>query len=288
MVARDRWWRGIDGDLEQLAKSCHACQGVQKAPAVAPLHPWIRPARPWSRVHIDFAGPFMGHMFLIAVDAHSKWPEVVQMNTTNAAQTITVLRQMFATYGLPKQLVSDNGPQFTSAEFTEFCSVNEIQHVRVAPYHPSSNGLAERFVQTFKGEMKKGEKDGLPLPHRLASFLLTYCTTPHATTGVPPCVLMMGRGIRTRMDLLRPDLDVTVQEKQFKQKQQHDEHSVDRSFLNGQQVMTRLFNRSQKWIAGVIVKRLGPVSYLVQLNDGSTWKKHIDHIRARSNQSVEE
>ena len=83
----------------------------------------------------------MGHMFLIAVDAHSKWLEVVQMNTTNAAQTITVLRQMFATYGLPEQLVSDNGLQFASAEFTEFYSVNGIQHVRLAPYHTSSNGL---------------------------------------------------------------------------------------------------------------------------------------------------
>ena len=89
---------------------------------------------------------------------------------------------------------------------------------------------------------------------------------PHNTAchnGVPPCVLMMGRGICTRMDLLYPGIDDTVQEKQFKQKQQHDEHSVDRSFLNGQQVMTRLFNRSQKWIAGVIVRRLGPISYLV-------------------------
>ena len=135
------------------------------------------------------------------------------MKTTNATQTITVLRQMFLTYGLPEQLMSDNGPQFASAEFTEFCSVNGIQHVWVAPYHPSSNKLAEHFLQTFKNAMKKGEKDGLPLPHRLASFLLTYHMTPRATMGVPPCVLMMGRGIRTRMDLLCPDHDATVQEK---------------------------------------------------------------------------
>ena len=149
------------------------------------------------------------------------------MNTTNVAQIITVLRQMFATYGLTEQLVSDNVPQFASAEFKEFCSVNGIQHVHVAPYHPSSNELAERFIQTFKSVMKKGKKDGLPLPHRLASFLLTYRATSHATMGVPPCVLMMGRGICTRMDLLCPGIDDTVQEKQFKQKQQIDEHSVD-------------------------------------------------------------
>jgi len=89
-------------------------------------------------------------MYLIAVDAHSKWPEVVQMKTTTATQTIIVLRQMFCAYGIPEQLVSDNGPQFSSTEFAQFCSANGIKHIRVAPYHPSSNGLAERFVQTFK------------------------------------------------------------------------------------------------------------------------------------------
>ena len=114
----------------------------------------------FSRIHIDFAGPFLDKMFLIVVDAHSKWPEVVQMSTTTTSKTVEVLQVLFAKYGLPEQLVSDNGPQFTSEDFAHFMKANGIKHICSAPYHPSSNGLVERFMQTSKRAMKAGEKDG--------------------------------------------------------------------------------------------------------------------------------
>ena len=110
---------------------------------------------------MDFAGPYQSKMFLIVVDAHSKWPEVIQMSSTSAEQTVVVLRQLFATYGLPLQLVSDNGPQFTAVKFQHFLKGNGVKHIRCTPYHLSSNGLAERFVRTFKQAMKAGENDGL-------------------------------------------------------------------------------------------------------------------------------
>ena len=96
--------------------------------------------RPWQRVHVDFAGPFQGKMFLLVVDAHSKWPEVVNMTTTSAQCTIEELRRMFASYGIPEQLVSDNGPQFVSGCFEEFMKMNGVKHIKCTPYHPSSNG----------------------------------------------------------------------------------------------------------------------------------------------------
>ena len=163
-------------------------------------------------------------MFLIAVDAHSKWPEVVEMSTTTATQTVAVLRKMFAANGLPEQLVSDNGPQFVSGEIASFCQFNGIKHIRVSPYHPSSNGLTERFVQTFKVAMRKSEKDGLMFSHRLASFFLLYRATPQGTTAVPPSVLSMGHSLRTRFDLLHPNPGATVVSNQASQKQQHDNH----------------------------------------------------------------
>ena len=92
----------------------------------------------------------LGKSFLVVVDAHSKWPEVFEMSSTTALKTIATLRHLFATYGLPEQLVSDSGPQFTSEEFQTFMKQNGIKHIRCAPYHPSSNGAAEQFVQTFK------------------------------------------------------------------------------------------------------------------------------------------
>ena len=69
------------------------------------------------------------------------------MKTTTAAKTIEVLRQLFVAYGLPEQVVSDNGPQFTAEEFKDFMKVNGIKHIRSTPYHPSTNGLVEQFVQ---------------------------------------------------------------------------------------------------------------------------------------------
>ena len=272
------WWPGLDRDLDVLTKSCQPCQEMQNAPAVAHLHPWLWPSRPWAQVHIDFAGPFLNRMFLIIVDTHSKWPEVVEMKTTTAVQTIVELHKVFSVYGIPEQIVSDNGPQFVSAEFGEFCKVNDIKHIRVSPYHPSSNGLAERFVQTFKRAMKKGLKDGLPLEVRLASFLLTYCTTAHGTTDVPLCMLFMGHSLRTRLDILRPDSAARVLEKQAQQKEQHDAHACERKLGIGQAVMARAFSSSTRWLPGVVTRQIGPLTYLIQLTDGTVWRRHIDQL----------
>ena len=189
------WWPGLDQDIEDLVKACQPCQSVKQAPPAAPMHPWTWPSEPWKRVHIDFAGPFLGKMYFLAIDAHSKWPEVFEMNQTTTARTITVLRHLFATYGLPDQIVSDNGPQFTAEDFAAFMQANGVRHIRCSPYHPSSNGAVERFVRTFKQTMTAGNRDGRTTQHRLENFLLLYRTVPHATTKVAPCTLFLGRSI---------------------------------------------------------------------------------------------
>ena len=94
----------------------------------APVHPWTFPSKPWSRIHIDFAGPISGTMYLVVVDAYSKFPEVVKMTSTTSTATINVLRDIFSCYGLPEIMVSDNGPQFISSEFQQFCRNNGIMH----------------------------------------------------------------------------------------------------------------------------------------------------------------
>ena len=109
----------------------------------------------------------MGKSFLIAVDAHSKWPEVIPMSTTTAEKTVSELHKLFATHGLPEQIVSDNGAQFTSQHFEEFMKLNGIKHICSAPYHPATNGEAERFVQTFKHAMKASMSDGGSLEMKL-------------------------------------------------------------------------------------------------------------------------
>ena len=114
------WWPGMDSDLEEKVRRCVDCQVNQKSPAKAPLHPWEWPERPWSRLHVDYAGPFLGKMFLVIVDAYSKWLEVVITNSATSLTTIEQLRKLFAVHGLPELIISDNGPAFSSDEFKVF------------------------------------------------------------------------------------------------------------------------------------------------------------------------
>ena len=123
------------------------------------LNPWIWTPKPWSRVHIDFGGPLYGKMYMIIIDTHSKWPEVFEMTSTTAYKTIDVLRGVFATYGLPDQIVSNKGPQFIADQFQMFLKSNGLKHIRSAPYHPATNGAVERFIQTLKKSIVAGRND---------------------------------------------------------------------------------------------------------------------------------
>ena len=149
------WWPALDQDIEEKVKSCAECQFQLPLPPLSPLSPWQWPSCPWSRVHVDFLGPFMGHMFLLLMDAHSKWMEVHPMASITAKATIQSLRNIFAQFGLPERIVTDNGPTFVSTEFKDFLQRNSVIHTTTSPYHPSSNGMAEQAVQTFKNGLKK-------------------------------------------------------------------------------------------------------------------------------------
>ena len=108
---------------------------------------------------MDFAGPLYGKTNFIIVDIQYKWPEVFEMTSTMTSKTIDILRQVFAVYGLRDQLVSDNGPQFSSEEFQLFLKRNGLKHCRTAPYYPATNSVAERFLQTLKKSIMAGRRD---------------------------------------------------------------------------------------------------------------------------------
>ena len=126
------WWPKIDQDIENVVKQCSTCQENRSSPTVAPLHPWQWPSQPWSRVHLDFAGPYMGHMFLVISDAHSKWLDAYLMNSITSSRTIDVLRSVFATHGLPQIIVTDNGSSLRVRSFEISCPrmESDTQHLR--------------------------------------------------------------------------------------------------------------------------------------------------------------
>lgn len=270
------WWPGIDHQIEDISKSCLGCLQNQRQPQVAPPHTWEWPSTVWQRVHIDYAGPFLDRMFLVVVDAYSKWPEVFPVKNATSTVTIETLRTLFARTGLPQQLVSDNGSQFTSEEFQMFMKRNGIKHITTVPFHPATNGLAERFVQTFKHSMKAMANSKLSISEKLANFLLSYRNTEHSTTGQTPSVLFMGRSLRSRLDLLKPDLhrDVSKKQSSLMKKQ-----SPVRTFHEGQSVIARDYRHgNKKWQTGEIVSKTGPLTYTVRVPPGLIWRRHVDQL----------
>ena len=183
--------------------------------------------------------PHLGHMFLVIVDAHSKWMEINACKTATSTSTIEHLRTLFATDGLPELLQTDNGSVFTSSEFTSFLEQNGIRHPTSAPYHPATNGLEERAVQTFKEFIRKPSQGSLHT--QISRFLFQYRITPHSTTGVPLAKLLLGRRPRSILDLALPSVQSWVTAKQEKQRVAHDRNAKARTFAVGVCVYVRDF-----------------------------------------------
>ncbi len=275
------WWPTLDKEIEAKVKSCGICAAVRNMPPTAPLHTWEWPTRIWQRLHIDFAQKG-NHTFLVVIDSHSKWLEVFNLNSTTAEKTCEILRTLFASYGLPEEIVTDNGPQFISSAFKSFLKRNGVRHTLVPPYHPASNGAAERSVQILKRNLEKQvlQKGAfLPMAHRLANFLYAYRNTPHTVTGVTPASLFLKRSPRTKLSLIHPNLAETIEHQQRQQKKSHDSPNAKRrEFNTGDRVQVKEFNsKNVKWNDGIIENRLGSLTYQVNVQ-GKTKKIHVDHL----------
>lgn len=208
------WWPGLDAEIEDFVGKCPSCIQNRADPPATVLGHWEGASRRWQRVHIDYAGPFQGRQWLVWIDAHTKFAGASIVKNADSASTIRVLREVFGFFGVPDQIVSDKGTPLVSEEFSAFLRSNGVRHIRSAPYHPQTNGEAERFVQTLKKGLR-AEGDAAPLhvlELRLQQFLLSYRTTQHATTRRTPAQIMMGFQPTTLLDRLRPSLSVDVED----------------------------------------------------------------------------
>ena len=207
-------------------------------------------------------------------------------NCTNGINNIysnsECLGDIFSRFGLPKTLLSDNGPQFVADEFKAFLRHNGVKHVTSSPYHPRTNGLAERFVRSVKTIMKKCNKVN---NKEINLFLMTYRITPHATTGETPAKLLIGRNLRTRLDLLKPDTSSRVRQKQDNMKLSRHTGSKVRMFTMGQSVMVRDYRGKIPWIHAM--SSLGPLTYQVKTDEGGVWRRHVDQMRKTSENYTE-
>eukprot|EP00116_Pleurobrachia_bachei_P000821 sb/3461083/ len=259
-LAREHlWYPGMDKEIEKLARECEQCGAASDRP----------PAGTRERIHIDFC-LYEDTNWLVIVDSYSRWVEVVKMGRTTAEKTIQALKRLFATFGIPTCIVSDNGPQFVSHEFKIFTENNKIKHITSAPYSPKSNGAAEAAVGTFKRAMKKSPN--VPIDLRVSQFLLYQHATPAHSTGECPSSRMLNRKVRTRLSFINP-LD-----------QPRVTTPMKRRELNvGQEVRCDVRG---KWEKGVVLERKGEVMYKVRCA-GREMIKHIDQIRAVMGESAE-
>ncbi|XP_055585283.1 uncharacterized protein K02A2.6-like [Uranotaenia lowii] len=214
------------------------------------LYCWKTPTEPFQRVHVDFAGPFLDTYFYILVDDYSKWPEIKVCKSTTAESTVIMCREIFSTFGIPSVLVSDHGVQFTSDLFQQFLRMNGVVHKMGAPYHPATNGQAERYVQTFKQKLKALKCSKSQLNLELSNILLTYRKMLHPTTGQSPSMLMCGRQIRSRLDLMLPKNEIIAPT-----------NYAVRQFEDGDRVRVRDFLSKDKWKFGRIIEKVGKLRY---------------------------
>ncbi|XP_061385257.1 uncharacterized protein K02A2.6-like [Danaus plexippus] len=280
------WWPGIDQDVEGQCRACDTCAQEADAPPRASPTPWPYHLQPWSRLHIDFLGPIRGLTFMVMVDSTSKWLEIFEMKSTNATSVIKVLRTTFARFGLPMEVVSDQGPPFSSSEFNSFLVNNGITQSYSPVYHPASNGAAENAVKQCKRAIKKAFRDKVDVDTALQTFLLMYRNTIHSTTGETPAILLQKRKLRTRLDLIRNDVGLkqkvlTVQDKQVK-----NAGGVEREFSPGDTVWFRRYGGNEKWVKGTIIDKEGSRRLIVDNGNGQFQKRHIDQVRRRTRWSL--
>ena len=263
------YWPRMDRDIEKIVRECQGCQLAAKAPPVQ-IQLWPKTDTPSTRLHIDYAGPLNGHYFLVVVDSFTKWPEVFKCKHPTSTSTIDALRLLFSRFGVPKTIVSDNGTQFTSKEFEEFCKALSIKHLTTAIYHPRSNSLAERFVDTFKKALKKNQ--GMDTHEKsLENFLSVYRITPNPNTnaGLSPPELMFARKIRSVFDRILPNTNKTTATR---------ENLSTRFYKPGDKILFLIYSGKSFREEGIIMKRIGHVLYSVRSSKFDC-SRHINHLR---------
>ncbi|XP_037294857.1 uncharacterized protein K02A2.6-like [Manduca sexta] len=263
-----------------MISACNICIQLRPTPPRAPLATWQFPPKIFYRVHLDFLGPINNRMYLIIVDAYSKWVEVY--DTSNACTTSVVIEKLcefMSRFGVPHTIVSDNGLAFTSQEFQQHCLLNGITHITSPAYHPASNGQAESYVKIIKKGLRTSilSSDNQKTSKlNLLKYLFHYRNSVHSVTGLSPAQIVYGENLRSRLDLLNPkpvrpssssitSLTDRVKQQQCSQNKYYGGKNKQCYSVNDKVLYKKYFNGNKfVWYKGIVVKRLGKVLYLIK------------------------
>lgn len=271
------YWPNMNSDLKQLAESCEACQELKPRTQKSLLNQHDFGHTPWQKIGLDLFEIKERH-YLVSIDYYSNFIEVDLLNKTTSNTVIGILKKQFARFGIPSTIVSDGGPQFTSSEFKTFTEKWKITHVTSSPHHQRANGKAESAVKVMKNLMIKCERD------RQDQFeaLMEQRNTPRQDTGLSPNQMMFGRQTRTLIPAFpkeKGEINVKRQRRKKTVKRYHDRTARDLPKLTCGQDVYFEHKPAEKWILGKVVETLSEHTYVVQSQNGATYRRNRIHIR---------
>lgn len=275
------YWPGMSTQIEDAVSKCATCNENRNNNQKEPLYQHEVPGRPWEKIGTDIFY-HNGSAFLLCVDYFSKYIEVKLLLDTTSCGVIREMKSIFARHGIADIVISDNGPQYASAEFSSFAEEWGFKHVTSSPGYAQSNGQAERAVQTVKNLLKKAQSSQCD-PY---IALLEYRNTPMEGIGLSPAQLLMGRRLRTKLPtssaLLTTDTMSQVHE-QLKQRQKKQKQYYDRmakylpDLQPGEGIRMR---KGDSWKPAVVLdKHEQPRSFIVKTPDGKLFRRNRRHLR---------
>lgn len=209
-VVRARfYWPNLKADIVRWCQECEACATVKHGPRrTAPLQQEPVGFR-LERVAIDIMGELPttdgGKKYILVIcDYFTKWTQAFALADCTAMTVADVLvNQFFSIFGLPSWLHSDQGSNFESELFQEMCKLLDIRKTRTVSYHPQSDGMVERFNRTCKQMLKVFVNENrADWDEHLPLLMMAYRSTPHASTGLSPNLLMFGDEVFMPIDLM--------------------------------------------------------------------------------------
>ncbi|XP_055588760.1 uncharacterized protein K02A2.6-like [Uranotaenia lowii] len=199
------WWPYMDRDVGDRIQECGGCAAVSLQSPAEPMLRKEMPERAWQEIAVDFFSAKECATFLVVVDYYSRYIKVIEMKGTTASKTIEALESVFQEQTYPETLRSDNGPPFSSEEFSSYCTQRNIRLVRTIPYWPQMNGLVERQNQGILRALKIAKAVKADWRDAVKDYVHMYNTTPHSMTGKAPLELLTGRPVKDLLPSLRTE-----------------------------------------------------------------------------------
>ena len=293
LISAYAFWPGYSRDIQDFIKQCSSCTIYQNFSPRTPLEPVANKVLyPYEAIAIDLTGPdnevLKGTTLLTIIDLFSRYPECYILNKANSSEIVKCLSHSFSMFGIPRKIISDNGPQFRSAEFGELVSLLGIDHSFSSNYFPSSNGCIERFHGTLKSRLKRLLNDqNVELTIALDKVLYDIRRVPNAIVGETPFKLFFNRSMRTDLGRIsNKEQDVSSNPRDLEKEYSRNRTKIQ-NFYVGQRIYYRKGKNEPFCNSGTIVRKLNKSTYEIKSDLGYLRRYNQYHLIPKHNPSLD-